>query len=90
MILKILTAEICGPTSLRVAFNDGTTRRVNLRPILIGPMFFPLRDPAIFARVELNPVTATVEWPNGADLAPEALRELPDENGTDANRAAGN
>jgi len=89
MILKILMAEVCGPTMLRVVFNDGTTRRVNLRPILTGPMFVPLRDPAFFSRVVLNAVTGTVEWPNGADLAPEALRGLPDESEAGHRRAAG-
>lgn len=90
MILKIVTAEVCGPTSLKVVFNDGASRRVNLQPILTGPMFIALRDPESFACVELNPMTGTVEWPNGADLAPEALRELPDESGADGRRAAGN
>lgn len=83
MILKILSAEVCGPTSLDLRFNDGSGRRVNLLPLLEGPMFVRLRDPSSFARVRLNPVTGTIEWPNGADLAPEALRELPDERSRD-------
>jgi len=79
MILKVLSAQVCGPNSLNVRFNDGSERRVNLLPLLEGPMFVRLRDPATFSLVRLNPVTGTVEWPNGADLAPEALRDLPDE-----------
>ena len=79
MILKILSVQICGPTSLDVSFNDGSEKRVNLLPLLEGPMFARLRDPESFSLVRLNPVTGTVEWPNGADLAPEALRDLPDE-----------
>jgi hypothetical protein len=78
MILRIMSAEVCGPSSLRVVFNDGSTRQVDLRPFLDGPVFSPLQDPEFFRRVTLNPVTGTVEWPNGADLAPEALRELPE------------
>lgn len=38
-----------------------------------GEVFEPLKDPAFFRRVRLNPETGTVEWPNGADLAPEFL-----------------
>ena len=43
-------------------------------------MFVPLLDPDFFRRMTLNRVTGTVEWPNGADLAPEAIRELADQS----------
>lgn len=79
MILHILRAEVCGPHSLRVEFDGGTAKRVNLRPLLTGPVFEPLHDPAYFARVTVDPACGTVVWPNGADLAPEALRDLPEE-----------
>jgi hypothetical protein len=49
---------------------------VDVAPLLTGRVFEPLRDPAYFARVELDPVCGTVAWPNGADFAPEALHEL--------------
>lgn len=89
MILRILAIEVCGPTSLDVTFNDESSRRVNLLPLLEGPMFERLRSPEHFALVRVNPVTGTVEWPNGADLAPEALHDLADERGT-SRRTAGN
>jgi hypothetical protein len=76
MILRILEAEVCGPHVLRLAFNDGTRNAVDVFPLLNGPVFEPLRDPAYFARVTLDPVCGTVVWPNGADFAPEALHEL--------------
>ena len=60
-------------------FNDGTRKRVNVLPLLEGPVFEPLRDPAYFARVGVDSVLGTVVWPNEADLAPEALYELPEE-----------
>ncbi len=44
-----------------------------------GPIVEPLRDPAYFLRVALDPVAGTVVWPNGADFAPDFLRELPEE-----------
>jgi hypothetical protein len=76
MVLRILEATVCGPHSLRLTFNDGTCKRVNLLPLLDGPIFEPLCDPAYFARVVLDPVAGTVVWPNEADFAPEALYEL--------------
>ncbi len=76
MILHIQEAEIRGPHSLRLRFNDGTTKQVNVRPLLDSPIFEPLRDPAYFSYVTLDSVCGTVVWPNGADFAPEALHEL--------------
>jgi hypothetical protein len=76
MILRIQAARVCEPHSLQLTFNDGTTRRVNVRPLLDGEIFEPLRDPASFARMSLDSICGTVVWPNGADFAPEALHEL--------------
>jgi hypothetical protein len=76
MILRIREARVSGPHSLRLTFNDGTTKQVNVNPLLDGPIFEPLRDPAYFARVTLDSICGTVVWPNGADFAPEALQEL--------------
>ncbi len=35
-----------------------------------------MKDPKFFAQVRLDSVTGTAVWPNDADLAPEALRDL--------------
>ena len=78
-ILRIDAVELLGPHSLAIRFNDGASRRVNLLPELEGPVFEPLRDPEYFSRVVLDPVAGTVVWPNGADFAPEFLRELREE-----------
>jgi hypothetical protein len=74
---RVVRAEACGPHSLDLTFKDGTRKQVDLLPLLEGPVFEPLRDPVVFARVMLDPVAGTVVWPNGADVAPEALYELP-------------
>jgi hypothetical protein len=75
-ILRIESAELAGPHVLVLRFNHGTTRRVDLLPVLTGPVFQPLRDAAFFSRVTLDPIAGTVVWPNGADFAPEFLRKL--------------
>ena len=76
MILRVVEAEVCGNQLLRLAFNDGTRKTVDVGLLLTGAVFEPLRDPAYFARAELDRVCGTVIWPNGADFAPEALHEL--------------
>jgi hypothetical protein len=77
MVLHIVEVEVCGPHSLDVRFNDGVRKQVDLTPLLTGPVFDLVRDPAYFARVVIDPQAGTVVWPNGADLAPEALYDLP-------------
>ena len=72
MILHIREARVCGPHSLRLTFDDGTIKQVNIRPLLEGPIFEPLQDPNDFARVTLDTTCGTVVWPNSADFAPEA------------------
>jgi hypothetical protein len=74
MLVYVIDVKVVGPYSLQLVFNDGTQKRVNLRRMLWGEVFEPLRDPDFFARVELN--EWTVCWPNGADFAPEFLYSL--------------
>ena len=69
---------------LRVEFSDGSIREVDLADELHGEIFEPLREPALFSQVQVNPETGTIEWPNGADLAPEFLQE----KGTNAEQMA--
>ena len=57
---------------LRVCFKDGTEGTVALKDELYGAVFKPLRDPDFFAKVMIDEHGA-ICWPNGADLAPDAL-----------------
>ncbi len=74
---RVVGVEVAGPHTLELTFEDGTRKRVNLLPLLEGPVFEPLRDPVFFSEAMLDPVAGTVVWPNGADIAPETLYELP-------------
>ncbi len=56
-------------------FSDGSEGEVDLAGELEGPVFEPLRDPDYFRSFQLDPELHTLVWPNGADLAPEFLRE---------------
>jgi hypothetical protein len=62
--------------ALRLEFNDGTIKDVDLAGELHGEVFEPLKDTGFFRRVAVNPETGTIEWPNGADFAPEFLHEI--------------
>jgi hypothetical protein len=59
---------------LAVCFEDGTAGEVDLKDRLFGPVFEPLKDPQYFAKVFVDEFGA-VAWPNGADLAPDAMYE---------------
>jgi hypothetical protein len=76
-LLHVTAAAVCGPRALRLVFDDGTRKRVDLTPLLEGPIFRQVRRPSYFAKVRLDERLGTVCWPNGADLAPEALQALP-------------
>ena len=62
---------------IRVKFDDDTERSVDFGPILYGPVFGPLRDPARFKEVELDPDLGALVWPNGADIEPMVLYDWP-------------
>ena len=87
---RVVKAQACDAYSLDLTFQDGRRKRVNLLPLLDGPVFEPLRDPKYFARVQLDPVAGTVVWPNGADIAPETLYELASESKVNAKRLSPN
>ncbi len=61
---------------LRVEFTDDVVKDVDLRGELHGEIFEPLRDLEFFRQARVNEETRTVEWPNGADFAPEFLYEI--------------
>jgi len=63
-----------GGRRLRIEFEDGSEGVIDLNDRLFGPIFQPLQDPNLFARVTIDEF-GVVCWPNGADLAPDALYE---------------
>lgn len=79
MFLHVKSVEYLNDYKLRVEFNDGKIKQVNLNDELYGEIFEPLKDFELFQRVAVNPDTNTIEWPNGADFAPEFLYEIGEE-----------
>lgn len=68
---SVVEAKHNGRFRIRLVFKDATTKTVDFRPWLNGPVFAPLRDVKYFQRFFLD--GGTVAWPNGADIAPETL-----------------
>jgi hypothetical protein len=61
--------------TLHLLFEDGRSGKVDLSDKLFGPVFEPLRDSLLFAQVGVDEYGA-ICWPNGADLAPDALYRI--------------
>jgi len=84
MFLHVTNVTYLEGYKLRLAFNDGVVKDVDLQDELYGEVFEPLRDIELFRQVAVNSDTNTIEWPNGADFAPEFLYEV----GQDLEKAA--
>ena len=73
---RVVAVEPLRDMCLHVSFLDGTAGEVRLRgflesPPVDGTVFEPLRDPEFFRQVHVD--LGAVAWPNGADLAPDAM-----------------
>ena len=72
----VTAVEVIGEYELRLTFDDGTVGDVSFSDRDWTGVFEPLRDPARFARVQVDPQFATIAWPDdGLDMAPEPLYE---------------
>jgi hypothetical protein len=71
-VARVVKAKHLGDFRVLLSFSDGLEGEIDLRDDLWGEVFEPLRDPAYFARFEVDD---TLVWPNGADFAPEFLDE---------------
>jgi hypothetical protein len=71
---KVVSVKAGPNWTLEVRFSDGVGGTISLADRLFGPVFEPLKDPAFFAQVTIDEF-GVICWPNGADLAPDALYE---------------
>jgi hypothetical protein len=71
-MIRVTHVETGPDWTLNVTFSDGVTGCVSLEDRLFGPMFEPLRDPAVFSQAFVDDFGA-VCWPSGADVAPDGL-----------------
>ncbi|MBQ2542469.1 MAG: DUF2442 domain-containing protein [Bacteroidales bacterium] len=73
MFIEIIKAEYISGYKLRLWFNNGAVKDVDLSDSLRGNVFVPLKDKEFFKRFSIR--FNTIEWENGADFAPEYLYE---------------
>jgi hypothetical protein len=62
--------------TVRLTFETGEVRDIDLGPLLWSPAFAGLDDDAAFAEVAVDPEAGTIVWPNGADIAADTLYRM--------------
>jgi hypothetical protein len=78
MLHKVTSFVLIKDYVLKVTFEDGLQRIIDLEPILSGPVFGALCDKSLFKQVTLNSDFGALEWPNGADIESSVLYNWPD------------
>ena len=73
-IVRVTAVRYVRDYVLWLEFSDGVAGELDLAYHLVGAALEPLRARDEFARVRLG--AETIEWPNGADWAPESLHAL--------------
>lgn len=77
MLKDVVEVQALGDCRLRVKFEDGVAGEIDVAAIVpFEGVFASLRDPKLFAEVQVDPELGTVRWPAGADLDPDVLYAL--------------
>lgn len=71
---RVVSAKALEDYRIEVVFSDGLEGVVDLSDRLFGSMFTPLKEPEFFGRLRIDEF-GVICWPNGADLAPDALHK---------------
>ena len=73
-IIDVTCVEVLHDRVVRLTFEDGTVKTIDLAPYLWGELFEHLAaSDEEFAKVSVDPEAGTIVWPNGADLSPSML-----------------
>ena len=73
MFIHVTQAKYLENYKVWLSFNDGVEGEIDLASELYGEVFIPLKDKNFFKSFTLE--GHTLSWSNGADFAPEFLRE---------------
>lgn len=78
-IIDVIDVDVLHDRVVRLTFENGEVRDIDLAPLLWGPAFDGLaEDDDLFNRVEVDPEAGTIVWPNGSDISPHTLYRLSD------------
>lgn len=72
----IVDAKYVKDYQIWLRFNDNTEKIIDFKQKIFSEnrrIFMPLKDMEYFKQVFLNRDSDTIQWPNGADIAPETL-----------------
>jgi len=72
----VVAAKYVKDYQVWLKFNDGTEKIVDFKQKVLSEkrnIFLPLKDLEYFKQVFFNSESDTIQWPNGADVAPETL-----------------
>lgn len=73
---QVTRAKMVRRLTIATCFDDGTEKHVDISQWFKGPVFRPLKDPNYFRKFFIE--AGTLAWPNGVDIAPEALYQADD------------
>ena len=73
MFLEVIKSEYLSGYRIKLWFNNQVVKVVDLANSLNGEVFQPLKNIDFFKRFTIK--FNTIEWENGADIAPEYLYE---------------
>ena len=79
-LLRAVSVGVAGPGRLRVVFDDGAERVVDLSARMSASRWLrTLSEPATFETVEIINGGRAIQWITGADYCVDALRILADQ-----------
>jgi hypothetical protein len=71
-LVRVRDIEPLEEFKVRIEFDDGTIKEIDLERFFHGPIFEPIRkDSAVFRSVRVE--GGTIAWDNGADIDPDVL-----------------
>jgi len=79
MLEDVIELRVEDGYRLWVKFSDGVNGIVDMSKDSFAGVFAPLKDPQFFKAACIE--SGAVTWPNGVDIAPDAMHEELEKNG---------
>lgn len=70
-VIKIHSVEVMKDYKLLINFSNGEKRLYDVKPLLVKPLYFPLKNISLFNKAHVE--CGTVVWNDDLDLCPESL-----------------